>query len=132
MNKDEVDRFLKETRIATLVTLNNDGSPNALPLWYEWDGSYLWMFTLEGTGKLRRIRRDNRICVSVHAPVGEAEAWVTVEGTAELLDEGGMEMACRRAADYYEPTQAKKISEIWSKRDDWILIKLTPTRIRSN
>ena len=131
MNRDEIDRFLKETRIATLVTLQDDGSPNALPLWYEWDGVHLWMFSSRNTGKVRRLSKDNRACVSVHDPVGAPEAWVSVEGTVELLDEGGKELACRLTSSYYEPEQAQKTVDVWSKKDDWVLLKLTPTRIRS-
>ncbi len=86
MNKSEIDIFLKKTQIATLVTLNSDGSPNAMPLWYEWNGEKLRMFSSHNTGKIRRLKQDNRACVAVHDPVGVPEAWVTVEGTIELKD----------------------------------------------
>ena len=36
MTDEQRDAFLRETRIGTLCTLNDDGSPNALPLWYDW------------------------------------------------------------------------------------------------
>ncbi len=60
-----------------------------------------------------------------------AEAWVTVEGTVAILDEGGRELACRLAAIYYEPDLAKETIAIWEKLEDWVLLELTPTRIRS-
>ena len=91
MTKAQRDAFLRETRIASLVMLNEDGSPNALPLWYDWDGERIRMFSQAGTGKLRRLERDPKACVSVADPVGALEAWVTVEGTVETKHEGGRE-----------------------------------------
>ncbi len=132
MTKSEYDAFLKATRIGTLCTLNADGSPNAMPLWYDWDGEKIRMFTSRDTGKVRRLARDPRACLSVAEPVGAPEAWVTVEGTVEMLDEGGRELACRLAALYYEPEKAARTIAVWEKKDDWVLLELTPTRIRSD
>ena len=132
MTTAERDAFLKETRIGFLTTLNGDGSPNTMPLWYHWDGEKIRMFSSRDTGKIRRLAADNRANLSVAQGVGIAEAWVTVEGTVEVLDEGGRELACRMAAFYYEPEQARKTVAVWEKKEDWVLIVLTPTRIRSH
>ena len=51
MTNAERDAFLREIRIGTLCTLNPDGSPNALPLWYEWGGDKIRMFSCEDSGK---------------------------------------------------------------------------------
>lgn len=131
MTKAQRDAFLRETRIATLVTLNEDGSPNALPLWYDWDGERLRMFSQSGTGKLRRLERDPRVCVSVADPVGALESWVTVEGRVEIRDAGGRELALRLAKRYYAPDRAERTIRAWSKLGGWKLLELTPTRIRS-
>ena len=131
MTKAQRDAFLRETRIATLVTLNQDGSPNALPLWYDWDGERLRMFSQPGTGKLRRLERDPRACVSVADPVGALEAWITVEGTVEMKDEGGRELALRLAERYYAPDRAERTIRAWSKLEGWVLLELTPSRFRS-
>ena len=131
MTKAQRDAFLRETRIATLVTLNEDGSPNALPLWYEWDGERLRMFSQFGTGKLCRLERDPRACVSVADPVGALEAWVTVEGTVEMKEEGGRELALRLAERYYSLDRAERTIRAWSKLEGWVLLELTPSRIRS-
>ncbi len=132
MTKTTCDAFLRHTRIGTLCTLNEDGSPNALPLWYDWDSEKIRMFTTRDTAKVRRLTKDPRACLNVAEPVGASEAWVTVEGTVAILDEGGRELACRLATIYYEPDLAKKTIAIWEKLEDWVLLELTPTRIRSS
>jgi PPOX class probable F420-dependent enzyme len=131
MSKSRRDAFLKETRIATLATLNEDGSPNALPLWYEWDGDKVRMFSSRDAGKVTRLARDPRACLSIADPVGAPEAWVTVEGTVEISGRGGRELACRLAALYYAPEKARKTIAVWEKKEDWVLLELTPTRILS-
>ena len=68
--------------------------------------------------------------LSVAEPVGVSEAWVTVEGTVEILDDGGLELACRLAKLYYEPEQAKRTIAAWTKAGNRVLLELTPTRIQ--
>ena len=132
MTKSERDAFLREIRIGTLCTLNADGSPDALAIWYEWDGEKLRMFSSRDTGKVRRLTQDPRACLSVEDGVGRMEAWVTVEGTVEILDQGGKELALKLAAVYYEGERREKTLAAWSQVDGWVRLELTPTRIRSN
>ena len=132
MTEAQSDAFLRETRIGTLCTLNADGSPNAIPLWYDWDGDKIRMFTNRGTAKVRRLNRDARACLSVAEPVGGPEAWDTVEGSVEIRGEGGREQACRLATVYYEPEKARRTIDNWKKLEDWVLLELIPTRIRSS
>ena len=132
MDKSAIDIFLKKIRIASLVTLNTDGSPNAMPLWYEWDGEKLRMFSSRDTGKVRRLNHNNRACVTVHDPVGAPEAWITVEGTVEIKDTGGRELALKLVPFYYaDKNKAERTLEVWSKKTDFVLLELTPTRIRT-
>jgi PPOX class probable F420-dependent enzyme len=137
MTEAECDSFLKETRIGTLCTLNENGSPNALPIWYHWDGEKIRMFSARDTGKVRRLAKDSRACLSVADPVGVKEAWVTVEGTVEVVEEGGKELSLRLAPIYYDPKiftdreSAKKNTAYFEQSGHTILLELTPTRIRS-
>ena len=131
MTDAERDAFLREVRIGTLCTLNEDGSPNALPVWFEWDGEKARMFSMRDTGKIERLRRDPRACLSVADPVGAPEAWVTVEGSVALFDEGGKEFGLELTARYYESPRREEAIAEWSARDDWVLLELTPTRILS-
>jgi len=131
MTESECDTFLREIRIGTLCTLNEDGSPNAVPLWYEWNGEKIRLFSSRDTGKVRRLTNDPRACFSVEDPVGVPEAWVTVEGKIKVLNQGGKELAVKLAKIYYEGEQRAQTVAKWSKKNDWVLLELTPSRIRS-
>ena len=138
MSKADYDAFLSELRIGTLCTLNADGSPNALPIWYDWDGEKIRMFSNHDTGKIWRLKKDPRACLSVAEPVGANESWVTVEGTVEVIEEGGKELSLHLASLYYAPeifpdqAHAKKNTTFFETNDTTILLELTPTRIRSD
>lgn len=133
MTADQRDAFLHETRIAKLATLNADGAPTMVPVWFEWTGETAAVFTSRKSEKMARIQRDPRVALSVEEPVGVAEAWVTIEGTVAIEESGGFELAQRLAPRYYTPEKAASALESWEKvASDWVLLRITPTRIRSS
>lgn len=132
MKKGQRDAFLAGTRIATLVSLNPEGSPTGVPVWFEWDGKTATVFTSGTSPKVGRIRQDNRVCLTVAEPAGLREAWVTIDGTAAIEASGGIELARRLADRYYTPERVAQVMPGWEKMADrWVVIRITPTRIRS-
>jgi PPOX class probable F420-dependent enzyme len=132
MTPAERDEFLRETRIGKLAFLNTDGSPTIVPIWFEWDSDTAAIFTGGRSAKVRRIWADPRVALSVEAGVGAAEAWVTVEGRAEIEREGGYELAVRLAGRYYEEPRRSQALSGWEKvREGLVVVRIRPTRIRS-
>lgn len=134
MTQVQRDAFLREVRIAKLATLTATGAPTSVPVWFEWDGEKARVFSSRDVQKVRNIRRDGRVALTVEEPVGVPEAWVTIEGTGEVLDQGGFELASRLAPLYYgEPKAAQTLAKWRNAGDDyWVLIEITPVRIRSS
>ncbi|HJT59259.1 MAG TPA: PPOX class F420-dependent oxidoreductase [Ktedonobacteraceae bacterium] len=75
--------FLQGRRFAVLGTLNADGSPQLTTMWYLLEGDTIVMNTKIGRLKDRNLRRDPRISVCVP----DGYSYVTVTGTAELIDD---------------------------------------------
>ncbi len=133
MSEAQADAFLRETRIAKLATLNADGSPTIVPVWFEWDGQTAALFTHHKSPKLRRIRRDSRVALSVEEPLQVQEAWVTIEGTATIENAGGIELARRLIVRYYDEQRARDVLPSWEKMaDEWVIVRVTPSHIRSS
>ena len=133
MTPEQRDAFLNETRIAKLATLQADGSPTIVPVWFEWDGSTAAIFTSRTSPKIKRLRADARVAFSVEQPVGVSEAWVTIEGTVTIESDGGIELARRLAARYYSPERVAAVMPGWeAMADEWVVLRITPTRIRSS
>lgn len=129
MTPDEVEKFLREPRMAQLVTMRPDGSPTAQPLWFEWADGVVRMFSGRATGKVRRLLRDDRAAIAVTSGVGEPPAWVTIEGTATVVT-GGADLA-RRLAPLYdgEVFAEMALSRLEGDPEGLCLITVTPTRI---
>jgi PPOX class probable F420-dependent enzyme len=133
MSVGQRDAFLQETRIGTLVTLDADGAPVPVPVWYEWDGERVRLFTGRDSHKVARIRNDARVSLSVAEPVGVPEAWVSVEGTATVEQDGGFALAERLARRYYTADKAVAVLPRWERMaDQWVVIEIEPRRIRSS
>jgi PPOX class probable F420-dependent enzyme len=131
MTDAQRDAFLAQPRIAILSTVDREGAPVAVPIWFEWDGARARLFTGRSSPKVRRLRSDPRVCLTVAEPAERTEAYVIIEGTAEL-EEGGWALAQRLAPRYYDAGRAERALAEWgSTPDRWIEIVITPTRIRS-
>lgn len=132
MSTAQRDTFLREPRIATPVTLEANGAPTAVPVWYEWDGARARIFTDRGSAKVARIQGDARVSLSVAEPVGVPEAWVTIEGTATIDEQGGFQLAERLARRYYSAEKADAVLPRWEQAAArWVVIVIEPRRVRS-
>jgi PPOX class probable F420-dependent enzyme len=54
--------------LASLATLNPDGSPQITPLWIDLDGDDVLFNTAQGRKKARNLERDARVAVTVIDP----------------------------------------------------------------
>ena len=132
MSSEERDAFLRETRIASLVTLGEGGGPVVVPVWFEWDGEVARVFTSKGAAKVRRIAGDHRVALAVHEPAGKKEAWVTIEGIAALEEGDAMPLIRRLTARYYDAERARVALKDWeASAASWAVLRITPARIRS-
>ena len=85
---DKARQLIARPVLASLTTLNADGSPQITPLWIDTDGDDLLFNTAEGRIKARNLHRDPRVAVSVIDPDDPYNV-VAVQGTvAEITTDG--------------------------------------------
>jgi PPOX class probable F420-dependent enzyme len=135
MRKDERETFLATPRLGILATLRDDRAPIAVPVWFEWDGTVVRMFTGAASPKTRRIERDARASLLVTNAVGEDEAWVAFDGTIAASVDGAIELAERLADRYWDMTDAGHGAAV----DGWRAtagqlrtLTLTPAAVRTS
>ncbi|MEW2126534.1 PPOX class F420-dependent oxidoreductase [Streptomyces sp. NPDC087866] len=81
----------------SLTTYRKDGTPVATPVWAAVDGDELLVWTKTDSWKVKRLRNDSRVRVTVCDVRGRIEEGAaSAEGTGRLLDERGT-AAVRRA-----------------------------------
>ncbi|MEW2069291.1 PPOX class F420-dependent oxidoreductase [Streptomyces sp. NPDC007346] len=71
----------------SLTTYRKNGTPVATPVWAAAEGEALYVWTRSDSGKVKRLRNDTRVAVTVCDVRGRiAEGAPSAEGTARLLD----------------------------------------------
>ena len=97
---------LESAALGHLVTVNQDGSPQVSIVWVGLDGDDIVSAHLREQQKLRNVRRDPRIVLSVETPetnqLGLRE-YLVVHGRATIEEGGAAELLQRLAHTYLGP-----------------------------
>lgn len=104
---DSARAMIESGRLAHLVTLNRDGSPQVSCIWVGLDGDEIVAGHLFGTQqKLRNVRRDPRVSLSIEGteiqPPGLLQ-YLVVHGRARLTEGGAPELLQELAYRYLGP-----------------------------
>ncbi|GAA3051593.1 pyridoxamine 5'-phosphate oxidase family protein [Streptomyces roseofulvus] len=65
MTPEELDAFLTEQRTCRVATVSADGRPHVSALWFAWDGTSLWLYSLTRSRRWAQLRADPRLSVLV-------------------------------------------------------------------
>jgi PPOX class probable F420-dependent enzyme len=117
-------------RLAHLVTLNGDGSPQISLVWVGFDGSDL-VCAHGGTGqKIRNIQRDPRVALSMEADGRDdfgRDRYVVVHGRARVSRGGAPELLARLARAYLGPSAPPPPDDLPAE-SGWV-IRITVDRV---
>jgi PPOX class probable F420-dependent enzyme len=103
---DEARRLVESDAVATVVTLGPDGSPQLSAAWVGIEDGEVVLGTLDDQRKLRNLRRDPRIAISLLSD--RVNRWglreyLVIEGTARVTEGGAPELLQRLAHVYLGP-----------------------------
>jgi len=104
-SKDEVLAFLgDEVRVGRLATVDGDGAPHVVPIWFEVDGEHLLIHSSGASRKVRDIRQSGRFSLAVDKDVMPYKG-VSIDGAARIGDDGEFDWAglARRTSHRYLP-----------------------------
>jgi len=118
-------------RLCHLVTVNKDGSPHVTIVWVGLDGDTLVIGKMMEDQKVRNIRRDQRVVVSIEAEGSDhgMQHYLVVEGTAVVEEGGAPELLNELAQRYVGP------GTTFPPMDDpppGFTIRITPTKVRGH
>ena len=103
--EEKLREFTSRPLIAVLATTSPSGAPQAVPVWYDYDGSHFRVTTMRASAKVRNIQRDSRVTLVVidtsHCDYSQWESQqLIVHGRAELKPEGAQEVTALHAKRY--------------------------------
>src|SRR5579863_7896184 len=113
---DSARAVLESPALAHLVTVNPDGSPQVSVVWVGLDGDEIVAGHLPEHRKVRNIRTDSRVALSIETDTRNAMGlteYLVIYGTARITEGGAAELLQRLARTYLGPDVA---SRRWTTR----------------
>jgi PPOX class probable F420-dependent enzyme len=128
---ERVQRFLATKEVVVLATVQADGSPLAMPVWFLHSPDALTMISQADTQKVRNLRRDPRVCVVAEAGGLSGIRGVIITGRAEFLSESEeRRMLAGAFLKKYQPD----LRRLWggdAMPPDRVMFRIAPDRVRS-
>ena len=115
--------------VARLAYVATDGTPRVIPIAFTWNGTQLVMCTTKNAPKLRALRRDPSVALTIDTEV-HPPTMLLVRGTAELDVVDGIPEEYLRMNGTYAMTPEQRVTweaEVRSLYDGMVRIVVTPT-----
>jgi PPOX class probable F420-dependent enzyme len=127
-----VQTYLASREVVVLAGVGPDGGPWATPMWFLSAPDALFMISVDGLPKVRRLQRDPRVAVVAETTTPEgAIQGVVIRGRAEFLpDSDERRWAVAGLLEKYEP----RLERLWRSRvmpGNRVLFRIAPERVRS-
>jgi PPOX class probable F420-dependent enzyme len=126
----KVQAYLGPKDVVLLATVNPDGSPLAMPMWFLPDDTSLVMISVDGLAKVRNLRRDPRVAVVAESGGRGDIRGVAVRGRAQFVTDPGEQRALAdRLLAKYDPHLAK----LWNGRQmppNRVMFRIVPGHVR--
>jgi PPOX class probable F420-dependent enzyme len=100
MLSEKQAKLFTDRNWGVIATVREDGSPQATPVWVDYDGEAVLVNSAYGRTKVKNVQRDPRATVTVLPAEDQQSGYVMVSGTAELVDEGAREHIEKLAKKY--------------------------------
>jgi PPOX class probable F420-dependent enzyme len=128
---ESLRQLLATGPLATVITIDPDGTPHVTLAWTGFDGDELVMatFFLMEQQKLQNLRRDPRVVVTVQQKEYSGQGlwpYAVIQGRVDRITEGGALEVMDRLAEYYiGPGQQYPMREV----PDGIVVHVTVDRV---
>jgi PPOX class probable F420-dependent enzyme len=123
---DDQAKLFKDTNFAALATIRPDGTPQVTPVWVDFRDGHIVANTAKGRHKEQNLRRDPRVTVTVTSHINPYQ-YVSVQGTADLVDEGADQLIDELAKKYMDVDQYP----FRQPGEQRVTIRINPERVDS-
>jgi PPOX class probable F420-dependent enzyme len=123
---EAIEAFLTEPRNAVVIGIRRDGTPQATPNWFSWDGQHFYISTTRKRAKYPIFKRDPRVTLLIDD--AEGRRYIATAGTAEVgEDPEPLLPIFRRIREKHGvpvPSDAEFLASLAA--DDRVLLVITP------
>jgi PPOX class probable F420-dependent enzyme len=123
-----VDKRLKDEAIIWFTTVSPSGTPTPNPVWFYWDGEQIIVYSQPTSYRVRNIRRNPRVALTMQGVDGLGNNVLIINGEASLRP--GIKTIPAAYWDKYTKFLQEMTQEEMT-RDYSVEIRVKPTRIRA-
>lgn len=84
--RPSIEAALRDDPVVWLSSVQSDGRPHVVPVWFHWDGDRIVAFSKPGARKVDNLRDQPSVMLAVGTPGPDFDVEL-IEATAELPDE---------------------------------------------
>ena len=131
MTNQELNKFLSETHVAVISTVDADNRPRSAPIWYEWEDGAAYLFTGRRTLKWRNIQDNPNVslCVDWREPPYRS---AIIHGTAEEVEVDMYDLVLSMSVRYYGEEKGRAFAEGYrDNNENVVAFRVTPENIVS-
>jgi len=131
MTNQELNKFLSETHVAVISTVDADNRPRSAPIWYEWKDGAAYLFTGRRTLKWRNIQDNPNVslCVDWREPPYRS---AIIQGTAEEVEVDMYDLVRSMSVRYYGEEKGRAFAEGYrDNNENVVAFRVTPENITS-
>lgn len=130
LSQQETDQFLAQPRIAHFATLRRAGTPHVAPVWFLWDQGRAWVMADSGSVKVRNIRRNPSVTLSIATPERPL-SYVVLEGRAAIISDGLADVVKRMCVLYDGTERGAEFAKELLGEDRMVLLEISVDRVMS-
>lgn len=127
MTEAERAEFLADVHVGVLAIGRDGTGPLAVPIWYQYDGTHVTIFTSGESVKAKLLRRAGRATLTVQDETPPYR-YVSVEGPVTVSPRRPDDDLEAMAIRYLGPEVGARYAASSSEGDDAVTVRLTPER----
>ena len=128
ISKRQLEELVKEPLMAVLATVNSDGTPQATPLWYHYDGECFITTCFARRVKIRNIKENPNMTLVIGDTAHNGRGMIVRE-TAELVEDNVPAATLKNAIRYEGEERGRKSAAELTTGGARYIIRIMPHRI---
>ena|SRR5688572_16065913 len=124
MFTDTIREFLQKPLIARMSTIDSEGYPHIVPVWFALDGDDLMIISVRQTRKVSHIQANPKGALTIGGDPGNGAGYL-IKGDFSIEPDPDATWTRKLTHRYEPPEQAEKDIAAWADLD-MIVLRLKP------
>lgn len=120
-----VRKLIEAPNFGHIATVMPDGSPQVTPVWVDTDGTHLLINSAEGRQKMRNLKRDSDVAVSI-ADQSNPYSWAQIRGKVVEMTHEGADAHIDKMAKKYMGQDSYPFRSASEQR---VILRILPSKV---